>query len=136
MGRARIGKDNGELRLCTRCKEWKIREEEFYKLPKGPMGYHSACRTCIQKGLNAHVKLPSGLTRTDKINFIKRQPYCMICTTTTRKLVIDHCHTTGKPRALLCYACNSALGDFKDDITLLRNAILYLEHFRELHNGL
>ena len=44
-----------------------------------------------------------------------------------RRLAIDHDHVTGQVRGLLCYRCNSAIGLFKDDVTVLRRAILYLE---------
>lgn len=42
------------------------------------------------------------------------------------RLCIDHCHSSGKVRGLLCHACNTAIGKFKDDVTLLNSAILYL----------
>lgn len=42
------------------------------------------------------------------------------------KLYIDHCHTTGKVRGLLCMKCNSALGLLNDDKTLVQNLIEYL----------
>ena len=40
---------------------------------------------------------------------------------------IDHCHTTGKVRGILCDLCNKGLGQFKDNITNLENAIVYLK---------
>lgn len=43
-----------------------------------------------------------------------------------RRLSIDHCHTTGKVRGLLCHACNTAIGKFKDDVELLHKAIRYI----------
>lgn len=43
------------------------------------------------------------------------------------QLAIDHCHKTGKIRALLCHSCNVAIGSFKDDVSLLKKAISYLE---------
>lgn len=43
------------------------------------------------------------------------------------RLYVDHCHTTGQVRGLLCGACNSAIGYFKDDITLLQKAIDYIK---------
>lgn len=42
----------------------------------------------------------------------------------------DHNHTTGKFRALLHERCNLALGGFKEDITLLSQAIAYLQKFK------
>lgn len=56
---------------------------------------------------------------------------CKICGTHKNKLkrsfAVDHCHTTNKIRGLLCSNCNIGLGQFKDDIILLKNAITYLE---------
>lgn len=42
-------------------------------------------------------------------------------------LHIDHCHTTGKIRGLLCNNCNRGLGHFKDNMELLKKAYKYLE---------
>lgn len=42
------------------------------------------------------------------------------------RLNIDHCHTTGKVRGLLCDACNRAIGLLKDSPDLLNKAISYL----------
>lgn len=59
---------------------------------------------------------------------------CAICAKAERNeingrvlaLAIDHDHTTGAVRALLCSACNTALGLFRDDPALLGVAIAYL----------
>jgi len=40
---------------------------------------------------------------------------------------VDHCHTSGKVRGLLCKPCNMGLGNFKDGPERLTRAIEYLE---------
>lgn len=55
---------------------------------------------------------------------------CAICRTdtpTTKGWAIDHCHTTGTVRGLLCQPCNLALGQFQDDPAVIRSAARYLE---------
>lgn len=56
---------------------------------------------------------------------------CAICSSSEKSsykknLSIDHCHTTGKIRGLLCSECNIGLGKFKDDVNLLEKAKEYL----------
>lgn len=43
-----------------------------------------------------------------------------------RKLAIDHCHTTGKIRDLLCFSCNGTIGKVKESIELLEAMKQYL----------
>ena len=67
--------------------------------------------------------------------FEEQNGVCKICHETCdhpqrRKsgtLSIDHCHTTGKVRGLLCNQCNSLLGWARDNINTLQKAIEYLE---------
>lgn len=52
--------------------------------------------------------------------------HCDICGQKSVRLVVDHCHHTGKLRGILCDKCNFGLGLFKDDPSLLRRAADYL----------
>lgn len=60
---------------------------------------------------------------------------CKICEkefTKSKDKHIDHDHTTGLVRGLLCPVCNKMLGYSMDKIDILKKAILYLES-SELH---
>lgn len=54
---------------------------------------------------------------------------CAICQEEQqgRSLTVDHDHDTGEVRALLCRECNLGLGQFKDNLLLLRRAVNYME---------
>jgi hypothetical protein len=52
---------------------------------------------------------------------------CYICEDDSQSpLFVDHCHSNGKVRGLLCKKCNSALSFFKEDPRILERAIDYL----------
>lgn len=59
---------------------------------------------------------------------------CIICDSkcpSGRRLAVDHDHKDGTIRGLLCINCNKGLGNFKDNIQLLKEAIEYLEFFEK-----
>lgn len=64
------------------------------------------------------------------ILFNKQNGCCKICGVNELllkgSLCVDHCHSTGKVRGLLCKACNLMIGNAKDDINTLNSAIIYL----------
>lgn len=72
-----------------------------------------------------------GITLAQYNEMLEAQDYkCAICGNEDevegRRLAIDHCHTTGKIRGLLCGKCNRGLGLFYDNTTALAKAIKYL----------
>lgn len=57
---------------------------------------------------------------------------CFICSnpcSSGRRLSVDHNHTTGEVRALLCMSCNRGIGNLGDSSELLRLAADYLDKF-------
>lgn len=75
-----------------------------------------------------------GIAEYDRL-FEKQSGQCAICKTDKPysggerggRLHVDHCHSTGKVRGLLCSSCNVGLGRFKDSAVLIRTAADYLE---------
>jgi len=74
-----------------------------------------------------------GVTRAQADEMIEAQSgLCLICKLPARgkrqqaRLQVDHCHTTGLVRGMLCAPCNTALGLMKSPETL-RAAADYLE---------
>ncbi len=59
--------------------------------------------------------------------WIDQEYKCAICDSNiSEKFNVDHCHTSGKVRGILCWDCNIGLGKFKDKIINLERAIKYL----------
>lgn len=59
---------------------------------------------------------------------VEQNNSCAICSKvfTDKKPHLDHNHYTMKIRGLLCNNCNLGLGNFKDSVSNLENAIKYL----------
>jgi len=77
-----------------------------------------------------HYKSHYNLTLQDiEEMLIKCENMCPICNTniTIKNSAIDHDHSTGKIRGILCRRCNKGLGHFKDNSQVLIKASEYLE---------
>lgn len=73
-----------------------------------------------------------GLTEDDYLQMLEAQGgRCAICGTdtpgTAGVFAVDHDHTTGAVRGLLCRGCNIGIGNLGDDVERLRRAIEYLQ---------
>ncbi len=68
-----------------------------------------------------------------KISLLQEIKNCPVCgdsfeQVNIKSIHLDHDHTTGKVRGILCFKCNAGLGQFKDSIKSLKAAIVYLEN--------
>jgi hypothetical protein len=72
-----------------------------------------------------------GITFEQKLEMVKIQNNkCAICENyfkNTRSAHVDHCHTTGKIRSILCSKCNTGLGLFRESQLYLKSAQKYLQ---------
>ena len=129
-------------RVCGTCKVEK-KYFEFNNTKLNRHGIQNVCRKCVAiykkkiydptKNRELNYKRKFGLTLNDYNQMLKSQNNrCAICnsketgSSSHKYLLVDHCHTTEKIRGLLCNYCNVAIGYMKDDIELLKKAIIYL----------
>lgn len=123
-------------RVCTTCKQEKPSSEYYLERDKratNGISQRSICRPCTEER-----KYKRFIEKTYNFTFDQYEKMldqqrgkCAICdsrlsSSRTGRLFVDHCHTTGKVRGLLCSACNHGLGLFKDSPKLLNKAINYL----------
>lgn len=114
--------DYSREKQCTKCNRL-LKYSEFNKNNYSLDGVSSCCKRC-------QVLIKYNLTTIDYEKLAEQQNYkCAICNT-KEKLHVDHNHKTGKVRALLCTKCNIAIGAFKEDIEILENAKIYLQHHK------
>lgn len=87
------------------------------------------CKACAKANADWQRLKKYGLDKDSyEVLLQKQKNKCAIC---TKEFIstphVDHNHKTGKVRGLLCYPCNSGLGQFEDDIDRLKRAIKYLK---------
>ncbi len=133
-------------KVCNTC-SISHPQEFFVKSNLTKSGYRGICKTCFnayyakrridkydkvreyEKKFHRARRLKYAYNITeDQLHEMKvaQDGCCAICKS-PEKLVIDHCHSTGVVRGLLCNTCNIGLGHFKDEVSRMKSAIAYLE---------
>jgi hypothetical protein len=129
---------------CKRCEQVKD-YSKFYNhrtTADGKQQHCISCNAAMKKELkvtnpkkhkrdqkNRYLKSRYGITidRYDAM-YEQQEGKCAICRAEdSDQFAVDHCHKTGKVRGLLCRSCNLGIGQLKDDIEVLSNAITYLQ---------
>lgn len=133
-------------KFCSRCEETKPLEE-FPLAKRSHDGRFTYCTPCTRERNRErtpeqrrawHIKSKYGLEVAEYDALLAKQGgLCAICkqpptantrTTALPLLAVDHCHSTGAVRGLLCFNCNTGLGSFQDSGSLLTAAMTYLQH--------
>ena len=114
-------------RPCKSC--GKNRAARFFKTPTG-----TVCVDCqrAKRSASTHarrIEQTYGLTAEQYETLLAAQDgVCAICGGSRRyRLNVDHDHSTGRVRGLLCRRCNKLLRDVRDDKTVLYAAADYLD---------
>lgn len=118
-----------ERRLRDREKRRKWRAANEAHSRSYQKAYHAAHKD--HKNNNRLLK-KYGITTEQRDALLAAQNFrCAVCATDTPggrgTWHVDHCHTSGRVRGLLCCQCNRGLGQFKDNPALLLNAANYLK---------
>lgn len=136
------------MKKCTKCGIEKPLSE-FYKNKTNKDGLQKRCKPCdILLGKQRYQKDPKlsaekrfirklkqdyGINLLDYIKIKQDQNNsCAICKIKLAygmQVHVDHCHTTGKVRGILCRWCNIGLGHFKDSMENLKSAQKYLKKY-------
>lgn len=107
-----------------RRKQWRIENKER-------ISEYMKQRWLQIKDSKPHLKKVYGITLEEYNELVNRQDgRCAGCKKTQEQLDhplhVDHCHSTGNIRGLLCRKCNSALGYVEDSVETLENLKNYL----------
>lgn len=105
-------------KACTDCGEVKSLDSQRY------------IKEAARRREN-HLKATYGITEEEYSRMYTEQGgVCAICKQSEpisgRSLCVDHSHTTGDVRGLLCSNCNRGIGLLQDSVELVRNAYHYL----------
>jgi hypothetical protein len=126
------------MRHCASCNTLKSLDE-FHNDKNRPLGKSYRCKLCGTRHREKNRLFNSyGITYKEYGEMFKSQcGLCAICQRAdtgverTKNFSIDHCHSTGEVRGLLCNWCNQGLGHFRDSPELLTKAVEYLLKTKE-----
>jgi hypothetical protein len=123
--RKRLRQAAKDLLKCEVCEDFKP-EEDFLAMHQGKFRVCKECKTHINRLTRYHVAPDDYQALLNK-----QENRCGICESELEQeknnTVIDHCHTSGRVRGILCRECNTGLGRFMDDENLLLKAMGYLK---------
>lgn len=126
-------KKDGKYPICKACKatrvyKWRDENRDQYNASAKQWGQRNT-----EKRYGSEIKRRYGCTLEMYNTLLVRQEgKCAICSVLHNpaekkgRLYVDHCHATGKIRALLCKHCNSMLGYAKDDTRIMLEAVAYI----------
>ncbi len=129
--------DEYPYKVCNMCHILKPTTEEFainqYN-KKGEPRRRPSCKSCRKIIEGTSITTPEKNRLNAERPSSKTVFECPICgkrtvVDVTAKIVVDHDRGTGTGRKWICDSCNTGLGRFKDNITILKIAIKYLEQF-------
>lgn len=117
---------DGATGACSACGTVEV----FWRTDRGRRVPRCAKAVRSQRGKSGRgkrypYKKPHGLT-VEEARAFREGKTCAICGSGAN-LVVDHCHVAKKIRGVLCGACNSGLGMFRDSPEFLTAAIAYVE---------
>lgn len=115
---------------CIRCNLVKPLSQ-FRKSSHVNTGYLNTCKSCLSISQRASVIVRLyGITINEYETLLQEQNNkCVVChiDLLNTKQCIDHDHTTGKVRGILCDSCNRGLGLLKDDPKILIRGARYIK---------
>lgn len=121
---------------CFRCQQ-SLPLKNFAKNKAKKDGLQERCRKCCKthrfsSGYNLRQKdlvlrQKYNISLEDLKEMEKQQKECCYICQGEDKLYVDHDHKTGQVRKLLCHYCNTGLGLFKEDISILEKVIEYIK---------
>jgi hypothetical protein len=111
-----------------RVRRWQLANPERYRATQRAYKQRPDRKAAAR---DYHLRRKYGITLADYDRRLEEQGgVCAICKEARpeeRTLHVDHDHVTGKVRGLLCFRCNNAIGDLRDDVEFAHRLLDYLD---------